>query len=263
MMPRTALTNGSELHRARYVAIVADGNRRWARAAGLPVSAGYETGADTLKARLHDALELGVEELTVYSFSTENWSRPTEEVRQLISTLASRIAQETPELHAQGVRMRFIGRREDTSGELSPLMDWAESLTKANGRITLCVAFNYGGRAEILDAAKRFQGGSEEDFRRCLYAPDLHDPDLIIRTGGEQRLSNYLLWQAAYSELVFREEMWPDFTRAAFADSLERFDARARRFGGRASGEQPAPAARAHQPSPQRVTTTVDDRSIR
>jgi undecaprenyl diphosphate synthase len=264
MMPTRALPNDSEPHRARYVAIVADGNRRWARAAGRPVSAGYENGADTLKARLYDALELGVEELTVYSFSTENWSRPTAEIRELISTLASRIARETPELHAEGVRMRFIGRREDATGELGALMDWAESLTEANRRITLCVAFNYGGRAEIMDAARRFQGGGEEDFRRCLYAPDLHDPDLIIRTGGEQRLSNYLLWQAAYSELVFREEMWPDFTRAAFADSLECFTTRARRFGGRAAGEQPAlTEARAHQVSLQRVTTTVDDRSIR
>ncbi|HEX3519838.1 MAG TPA: polyprenyl diphosphate synthase [Solirubrobacteraceae bacterium] len=252
-----------ESSRARHVAVVADGNRRWARAAGLPVAAGYEAGADTLRARLYDAIELGVQELTVYSFSTENWSRPTDEVRELISTLASRIARETPELHAHGVRMRFIGRREEATEELTSLMDWAESLTKANRRITLCVAFNYGGRAEIVDAARRFQGGSEEDFRRCLYAPDLHDPDLIIRTGGEQRLSNYLLWQAAYSELVFREEMWPDFTRGAFEDSLARFAIRARRFGGRAAGEQAAPAATAHRPSPQRVTTPVDDRSIR
>jgi undecaprenyl diphosphate synthase len=249
---------------ARYVAIVADGNRRWARAQGLPVAAGYEAGADTLKATLHDALELQIEELTVYSFSTENWSRPAEEIRELISTLAARIERETPELHAEGVRMRFIGRRDDTTREMASAIDWAESLTKANRRITLCVAFDYGGRAEILDAARRFQGGDEEDFRRCLYAPDLHDPDLIIRTGGEQRLSNYLLWQAAYSELVFREEMWPDFTRAAFEDSLARFDARTRRFGGRASTDLPGPAAgKAHRPDPPRVRTEVDDRSIR
>jgi undecaprenyl diphosphate synthase len=228
------------------------------------VSAGYEAGADTLKARLADAIELGVEELTVYSFSTENWSRPAEEIRELISTLAARIENETPELDAQGVRMRFIGRRDEASGELGALMDWAESLTKGNRRITLCIAFNYGGRAEILDAAKRFQGGTEEDFRRCLYAPDLHDPDVIIRTGGEQRLSNYLLWQAAYSELVFREEMWPDVSRAAFADSLTHFSARSRRFGGRAAGAPPTEApGGAHQLALRRVTTAVDDRSIR
>ena len=254
----------SQQHGARYVAIVADGNRRWARSAGLSVSQGYEAGADTLKARLHDAIELGIEQLTVYSFSTENWSRPADEVRELISTLASRIAKETPELHANGVRMRFIGRHENATSALSTSMDWAESLTKANRRITLCVAFNYGGRAEIMDAAKRFQGGDEDDFRRCLYAPDLHDPDLIIRTGGEQRLSNYLLWQAAYSELVFREEMWPDFTRAAFEDALARFDARTRRFGGRAAADRPAPPTHsAHQPDPPGVRTAVDHRSLK
>jgi undecaprenyl diphosphate synthase len=263
-MPMPARPKSPQHSSARYVAIVADGNRRWARAGGLPVAAGYEAGADTLKARLYDALELGIEELTVYSFSTENWSRPADEVRELIATLASRIAQETPDLHAEGVRMRFIGRRESTPQELTSSMDWAESLTKANGRITLCIAFNYGGRAEILEAARRFQGGEEDDFRRCLYAPDLRDPDLIIRTGGEQRLSNYLLWQAAYSELVFREEMWPDFTRSAFEDSLANFDARARRFGGRAAEARPTePSQAAHRVARPRVTTAVDDRSPR
>jgi undecaprenyl diphosphate synthase len=263
-MPGSERPKGPQPPGARYVAIIADGNRRWARAGGLPVAQGYEAGADTLKARLHDAIELGILQLTVYSFSTENWSRPAEEVRELIATLASRIAKETPELHAEGVRMRFIGRREDATPELSTSMAWAESLTKANRRITLCVAFNYGGRAELMDAARRFQGGNEDDFRRCLYAPDLHDPDLIIRTGGEQRLSNYLLWQAAYSELVFREEMWPDFTRAAFEDSIARFDGRARRFGGRAAADSPAPTAgAAHQPSTPRVRAAVDDWSIR
>jgi undecaprenyl diphosphate synthase len=263
-MRAAAQSEGSRAHRARYVAIVADGNRRWARARGLPVSAGYEAGADTLKATLHDALELEIEELTVYSFSTENWSRPAEEIRELIATLAARIERETPELHAQGVRMRFIGRPDEVTHEMTSAIDWAESLTKANRRITLCVAFNYGGRAEILDAARRFQGGSEDDFRSHLYAPDLHDPDLIIRTGGEQRLSNYLLWQAAYSELVFREEMWPDFTRAAFEDSLARFDARSRRFGGRAATDMPAPAAGgAHRLGQSRVRTEVDERSLR
>jgi len=263
-MPATAQPQGSRTHRARYVAIVADGNRRWARAQGLPVSAGYEAGADTLKATLHDALELRIEELTVYSFSTENWSRPAEEIRELISTLSARIEDETPELHAEGVRMRFIGRRDGVTQEMTSAIDWAESLTKANRRITLCVAFNYGGRAEILDAARRFQGGSEDDFRRGLYAPDLHDPDVIIRTGGEQRLSNYLLWQAAYSELVFREEMWPDFTRAAFEHSLAQFDARSRRFGGRLGADLPASAAcGAHRLDPSLVRTEVEDRSIR
>jgi undecaprenyl diphosphate synthase len=129
--------------------------------------------------------------------------------------------------------MRFIGRREGLEGELLDQMLWAQELTDANRRITLFMAFNYGGRAEILDAARRFDGETEEQFRACLYAPEMHDPDLIIRTSGERRLSNYLLWQSAYSELVFRDELWPDFTREALEQSLSEFAARRRRFGGR------------------------------
>jgi undecaprenyl diphosphate synthase len=262
----------------RYLAIITDGNGRWARARGLPVNEGHDAGADTVKARLRDCAEFGIAELTVYSFSTENWSRPAAEVQGLFEMFSRRIAHETPELHAEAVRMRFIGRREGIPGELVEQMRWAEELTAANARITLFVAFNYGGRAEILDAARRFaakrvaqaaegrpagplasrsevaqaveggQGGGaagsgpasgaplqsdEEEFRRCLYAPEMHDPDLIIRTSGERRLSNYLLWQSAYSELVFREELWPDFTREALEQSLAEFSARRRRFGGR------------------------------
>ncbi|MFL5830195.1 MAG: polyprenyl diphosphate synthase [Solirubrobacteraceae bacterium] len=219
---------------ARYVAIITDGNGRWAAQRGLPVVAGHEAGADTVKARLRDAVELGVEELTVYSFSTENWSRSPAEVSALMEMFSRRIEGETPELHAEGVRMRFIGRRSDpVPATLIERMEWAESLTNENGRITLFVAFNYGGRAEIVDAARTFTGSSEADFRAHLYAPDMHDPDLIIRTSGEQRISNYLLWQGAYAELVFREEFWPDFGRQAFEESLEEFAARRRRFGGR------------------------------
>jgi undecaprenyl diphosphate synthase len=225
---------GGELTRARHVAIITDGNGRWAQGRNLPVVAGHEAGADTVKARLRDAVELGIAELTVYSFSTENWSRAAEEVAALMEMFSRRIEGETPELHAEGVRMRFIGRRSDpVPPELVERMRWAEELTQANRRITLFVAFNYGGRAEILDAARMFSGGSEEDFRAHLYAPDMHDPDLIIRTSGEQRISNYLLWQGAYSELVFRDELWPDFSREAFSQSLEEFTARRRRFGGR------------------------------
>jgi len=218
---------------ARYVAIITDGNGRWARARGVSVNEGHSAGADTVKARLRDAAELGIEELTVYSFSTENWSRPAEEVDGLMNMFSRRIAGETPELHREGVRMRFIGRREGIEEKLREQMRWAEGVTEANSRITLFVAFNYGGRAEILDAARRFQGGSEEEFRACLYAPEMHDPDLIIRTSGERRLSNYLLWQSAYSELVFRDELWPDFTREALEQSLAEYAARRRRFGGR------------------------------
>jgi undecaprenyl diphosphate synthase len=225
--------SGEDVACARYVAIITDGNGRWARARGLPVNEGHSAGADTVKARLRDAAELGVKELTVYSFSTENWSRPPEEVQGLMGMFAQRIFEETPELHAEGVRMRFIGRRQDIAPYLVERMAWAEALTDANTRITLFVAFNYGGRAEIIDAARAFQGGDEGEFRKLLYAPEMHDPDLIVRTSGERRLSNYLLWQSAYSELVFRDELWPDFSRQALEESLAEFSERRRRFGGR------------------------------
>jgi undecaprenyl diphosphate synthase len=232
--PGAAVDGGAHGGRtARYVAIITDGNGRWANARGVPVSAGHNAGADTVKARLRDAAELGIEELTVYSFSTENWARPQAEVEGLMAMFSARIAGETPELHREGVRMRFIGRREGIREQLAGQMDWAEELTAANSRITLFVAFNYGGRAEILDAARRFQGTTEAEFRACLYAPEMHDPDLIIRTSGEERLSNYLLWQSAYSELIFREELWPDFSRRALEECLAEYAARRRRFGGR------------------------------
>ena len=218
---------------ARYVAIITDGNGRWAQQRGLPVIEGHEAGADVVKARLRDAVEFGVRELTVYSFSTENWSRPAEEVTALMRMFSQRIASETPELDDEGVRMRFIGRRERVTPALLEQMDWAEAQTAANDRITLYVAFNYGGRAEVLDAAARYSGGGEEAFRGLLYAPEMHDPDLIIRTSGEQRMSNYLLWQGAYSELVFSDELWPDFSREAFRAALDEFERRQRRFGGR------------------------------
>ena len=217
----------------RCVAIITDGNGRWAAERGLPTIDGHEAGADTVKERLRDAAEFGVKQLTVFSFSTENWERPREEVDGLMAMFGRRIDRETPELDEEGVRMRFVGRREGVAAELSEKMDWAESVTAANTRITLFVAFNYGGRAEIVDAARSFRDGGEEDFRRHLYAPDMDDPDLLIRTSGELRVSNFLLWQCAYSELVFREELWPDFTRDAFAASLEEFEQRRRRFGGR------------------------------
>jgi undecaprenyl diphosphate synthase len=218
----------------KYVAIITDGNGRWAQRRGLPVVEGHRAGADVVKARLRDAAELGIEELTVFSFSTENWTRPDEEVRGLMKMFDERIASETPELDSEGVRMRFVGRREGVDPALVERMEWAEETTAANERIVLFVAFNYGGRAEIVDAARSFQGGSEDEFRQHLYAPEMHDPDLLIRTSGEQRLSNYLLWQCAYSELVFREELWPDFDRAAFEAALGEYENRRRRFGARA-----------------------------
>jgi undecaprenyl diphosphate synthase len=218
---------------AKYVAIITDGNGRWAKQRELPVVEGHRAGADTLKARLRDAAELGIEELTVYSFSTENWSRPEDEVRGLMGMMGERIGTETPELKDEGVRMRYIGRRDGLDPALVERMEWSEAETAGNDRITLFVAFNYGGRAEILDAARKFEGGSDDDFARLLYAPEMHDPDLLIRTSGEQRLSNYLLWQCAYSELVFRDELWPDFDRAALEACLREYETRQRRFGSR------------------------------
>lgn len=221
-------------HAARYVAIITDGNGRWARQRGLSAVAGHEAGADIVKARLRDAVELGIRELTVYSFSTENWSRSRAEVSALMRMFRRRIVSETPELDAEGVRMRFIGRRASpVPPSLIEKMRWAESITEHNDRITLFVAFNYGGRAEIVDAARSFTGGDEDEFRRHLYAPEMNDPDLIIRTSGERRLSNYLMWQSAYSELVFRDELWPDFSREAFEQCLAEYSRRRRRFGGR------------------------------
>ncbi|HEX3293217.1 MAG TPA: polyprenyl diphosphate synthase [Solirubrobacterales bacterium] len=218
---------------ATYVAIITDGNGRWAQQRGLPVIEGHRAGADCVKERLRDAVELGVKELTVYSFSTENWTRPRQEVDGLMAMFAERIDRETPELDEEGVRMRFIGRRQGISDELTGRMDWAEEKTASNERITLFVAFNYGGRAEILDAAAAYEGGGEEEFHKHLYAPEMHDPDLLIRTSGEQRISNYLLWQCAYSEFVFRDELWPDFSREAFEASLAEYEYRQRRFGAR------------------------------
>jgi undecaprenyl diphosphate synthase len=218
---------------ARYVAIITDGNGRWAQQRGLAPIEGHRAGADVVKERLRDAVEFGIEELTVYSFSTENWSRPRDEVEGLMRMFAERIDVETPELDDEGVRMRFVGRREGIDADLVERMQWAEEKTGGNDRITLFVAFNYGGRAEIVDAATGFGGGTEDDFRRRLYAPEMHDPDLLIRTSGERRVSNYLLWQCAYSELVFRDELWPDFGRDAFRAALDEFEARQRRFGAR------------------------------
>jgi undecaprenyl diphosphate synthase len=218
----------------RYVAIITDGNGRWAKRRGLPTVAGHEAGADAVKATLRNAVSLGIKELTVYSFSTENWSRDDDEVAGLMEMFGRRLEVETPELHDEGVRMRFVGRRDARiSPELLQRMTWAERTTEANDRITLFVAFNYGGRAEIVDAARTFTGSTEEEFRAHLYAPDMHDPDLVIRTSGEQRISNYLIWQSAYSEFVFCEELWPDFTRNVLERALDEFAARRRRFGGR------------------------------
>jgi undecaprenyl diphosphate synthase len=215
------------------VAIIMDGNARWAEARGLPVLAGHRQGAKTLKETVKIAVRLGIRELTVYAFSTENWNRPRDEVEGLMAMFAELIDSETPELNEEGVRMRFIGRRDEVSERLQDRMNWAEGETAQNERMTLFVAFNYGGRAEILDAAARFQGGNEDDFAACLYAPEMTDPDLLIRTSGEMRTSNFLLWQCAYSELIFSETLWPDFSEDDLRSALEEYAERGRRFGAR------------------------------
>ena len=223
----------SEPPAAKAVAIIMDGNARWAKEHGVPVLEGHRQGAQALKRTVKNAVRLEIEELTAYAFSTENWSRPTAEVTGLMAMFAELIDSETPELDEEGVRMRFIGRRERISAELLERMAWAEEVTAHNERLRLFVAFNYGGRAEILDAAARFDGGGEEEFRACLYAPDMADPDLLIRTSGERRLSNFLLWQSAYSELIFDDVLWPDFEIDHLQEALREFEARQRRFGAR------------------------------
>jgi undecaprenyl diphosphate synthase len=218
---------------ASTVAIIMDGNARWAAEHGVPTLEGHRQGAKTLKKTVMNAVEIGLRELTVYAFSTENWSRPADEVEGLMAMFAELIESETPELDDEGVRMRFIGRRDEVSEELRERMNWAEERTAGNERMTLFVAFNYGGRAEILDAAERYEGGGEEAFAKLLYAPEMSEPDLLIRTSGEERLSNFLLWQSAYSELVFSDLLWPDFDMAALQAAVHEFASRKRRFGAR------------------------------
>ncbi len=210
-----------------------DGNARWAEARGLPVLAGHREGAQALKRTVRHAVKHGVEELTVYAFSTENWSRPRDEVDGLMAMFAELIESETPELDEQGVQMMFIGRRDEVSADLREKMGWAEETTRANDRMKLFVAFNYGGRAEIIDAAERYEGGGEEAFAKLLYAPDMSEPDVLIRTSGEQRVSNFLLWQTAYAELYFADVLWPDFGEEHLVAALEDIAARERRYGAR------------------------------
>lgn len=219
--------------RARCVAIIMDGNARWAAKEGVSTLDGHREGAQALKRTVKDAVRLGLDELTVYAFSTENWSRPDDEVKGLMAMFAELLRSETPELKEEGVRMQFIGRRQGLSAELRDMMDWATTETAENDRLKLFVAFNYGGRAELVDAAKRFDGETEEEFAALLYAPDMTDPDLVIRTSGEHRLSNYLLWQTAYSELYFTDALWPDFDEGELVAALDDFEQRGRRFGAR------------------------------
>jgi undecaprenyl diphosphate synthase len=217
----------------RFVAIIMDGNARWAARQRLPTLEGHREGARTLKRIVRDARDLGIEELTAYAFSTENWSRPPDEVSGLMDLFAELIESEVPELHEEGTRVRFVGRRDRVSMRLHERIEWAEELTGEHRERTLFIAFDYGGRAEILHAAGRYGGGGEEELRRHLYAPEMTDPELVIRTSGEQRLSNFLLWQTAYSELYFSERLWPDFDRGELERALAEYASRQRRFGAR------------------------------
>jgi undecaprenyl diphosphate synthase len=220
------------------VAIIMDGNARWAQKRHLPVAAGHRAGAQALKRVVRAASDAGIEDLTVFSFSTENWSRPQDEVDDLMVLFTELIDRETEELNAENVRMRFIGRLDALPDQLRRRIDSSQTLTAANSGLTLFVAMNYGGRGEILDAAKRLVAengpdASEEDFRRLLYGPQMRDPELVIRTSGEQRLSNFLLWQSAYSELFFSDRLWPDFGPDDLDAALAHYAGCQRRFGAR------------------------------
>ncbi len=222
---------------ARSVAIIMDGNGRWAHRRGLPVAAGHRAGTKALRRTVEAAIDLGVESLAVYAFSTENWSRPPDEVELLMEIFTETIERELPDLVRQGVHTRFIGRRDRAPDELRERMAALERETAPNRRLSLWIAFDYGGRAEIVEAARRAaEAGVELDeasFASLLYAPEMPDPDLLIRTSGELRVSNFLLWQLAYAELVFVETLWPDFGEDELRSALEDYASRRRRFGGR------------------------------
>jgi undecaprenyl diphosphate synthase len=222
---------------ARSVAIIMDGNGRWAQRRGLPVAAGHRAGTKALRRTVEAAIDLGVESLAVYAFSTENWIRPPDEVELLMEIFTETIERELPDLVRQGVRTRFIGRRDRAPDALRERMAALERETESNRRLSLWIAFDYGGRAEIVEAAQRAAAAGvdldEETFASFLYAPEMPDPDLLIRTSGELRVSNFLLWQLAYSELVFLETLWPDFGQDELRSALDDYASRRRRFGGR------------------------------
>jgi undecaprenyl diphosphate synthase len=225
---------------ARSVAIIMDGNGRWARRRRLPVAAGHRAGTRALRRTVEAAIELRVESLCVYAFSTENWSRPADEIEALMEIFVETIERELPDLAAQGVRVRFIGRRDRATDALRAKMAELESQTEANERLQLWIAFDYGGRAEIVEATRRLveegidpRDIDENAIAARLYAPEMPEPDILIRTSGEQRISNFLLWQLAYTELVFVETLWPDFDGRDLRHALSEYAGRRRRFGGR------------------------------
>ncbi|HEY3185404.1 MAG TPA: polyprenyl diphosphate synthase [Gaiellaceae bacterium] len=225
---------------AGSVAVIMDGNGRWARRRGLPVAAGHRAGTKALRRTVEAAIDLGVHDLTVYAFSTENWSRSQEEVDALMEIFGDTIERELPDLAEQGVRVRFIGRRDRAPVELRARMEAMEDRTELNSRLNLWIAFDYGGRAELVEATRRLvESGvdareiDENLIQANLHAPELPDPDLLIRTSGELRISNFLLWQLAYAELVFVDKLWPDFGARDLRAALAEYAQRRRRFGGR------------------------------
>jgi undecaprenyl diphosphate synthase len=228
----------------RHVAIIMDGNGRWAKKRHLPRAVGHKQGAEAVRRAVEAARELGIEYLTLYAFSSENWKRPADEVDDLMGLLRLYLRNEVAELDRNGVRIRFIGSRARLSKDVLDLVDHSESKTAANTSLTLVIALNYGAQAEIVEACKaiavQVADGTlaaadicEATIARHLLTRDMPDPDLIIRTSGEQRLSNFLLWQAAYAEFIFLECLWPDFDKAEFESALAHFHSRERRFGGR------------------------------
>ena len=225
-----------------HVAIIMDGNGRWAKLRGLPRIAGHRRGAEAVRRTVEAAAEFGIAYLTLFGFSSENWKRPTDEVDDLMGLLRHYIRAEIAELHARGVRVRVIGERRRLAPDIVTLIDNAEALTRGNGGLTLAIALSYGGRAEIAAAARAIaqaavQGRLRPDeideavFQRYLLTAEMPDPDLLIRTSGEQRLSNFLLWQTAYAELVFTSTLWPDFGKADLEKALRDYHSRDRRYG--------------------------------
>jgi undecaprenyl diphosphate synthase len=232
----------------RHIAIIMDGNGRWAAERGLPRAEGHRRGLEALRRTVRAAGDLGISFLTIFSFSAENWSRPPSEISDLMGLLRRFIRNDLAELHQSNVRVRIIGERDDLDRDIRRLLVEAEDLTRNNDGMTLIVAFNYGARQEIAHAARRIAievaagrlpaaDVSPELVGRHLHAPDIPDPDMIIRTSGEQRLSNFLLWQAAYSELIFVPINWPDFDRAALEGAIAEYRRRERRFGGLMAAE--------------------------
>ena len=228
----------------RHVAIIMDGNGRWANKRGLPRTAGHKQGAEAARRVVKAAAELGVEYLTLFGFSSENWSRPVTEIQELMKLLRYYLRSETAELHKSGARLRVIGDREALDADIVQLIENAEALTENNEKITLIIALNYGGRHDILQAVQRIaenyaETGAKPDFEDIeevfpdfLMTADIPDPDLLIRTSGEQRISNFLLWQCAYSEMVFTETLWPDFDKQDLEQALSVYAGRERRYGG-------------------------------